>query len=1039
MAPQPDQSIASGSLTGISAILGGTLFEQLPVGLAAFDRACRLLSCNPVWRATVCSTISPTAECAEVGRSCFELAPELEPILRPLFERALAGETVRVEDLRLVVNGHQRFWDILAAPAYENGQVAGLLNVIADVTTRLQALDRLELVMLASNDGIWDWNIQTGETYYAPRWKSMLGYQDDELENSFETWRRLVHPDDLAAAEEAIRGVLETKASHYQLEHRLRHRDGSYRWMLARGILLSDAEGSPLRLVGAHTDITESKTNQQVMQTQIAFENLVTTISTQFINLPHNAVDEGIQRALEMLGKFAVVDRAYVFQFSEDEKTFSNTHEWCAEGIPPQRDLLQNLPVEMLAWSNRRLLRGELIFGPRLADLPDEAAAEKELLSRQGVRSFITVPMTFQNRVLGFLGFDTVRTEKDWNERSITLLKITGEILVNAIEHKRTQAALQAYQRDLERRVEERTAELERRRVVAASLGDTLKALNSNLPLADVLTYICQQARQLMDASAVMIRQADQEQNMVRTIASSNLPAGMDVIAVTPLYMSESDRALFNHQPVVDSDLTRSMGRVLSDPRLSAQLDDLTRAGFKATLAHFRSQVKVPLFTREGIFGSLTFLFDHAHDFNAEEISLATSFGDQASLAIENARLYLAEQNRRHEADRRREVAEQLREMLTILNSQRPLSEVLDKIVGLAEQLLHADAVAIFRLQPDEPVLEIQSARNLSEDYQRAVTIPVGKGAAGRAVETRSPVVVEDAEAFFREVVEENIGEERRKNILWASARYKSLLAVPMVGAGLQGAISLYYKQPHQFSDEEVALAASFADQAALAVETARLREQAGLTAATAERNRLARDLHDAVTQTLFSASLIAEVLPRLLENKPAEAQRRLDELRLLTRGALAEMRTLLVELRPTSLVEADLGELLRQLSEAFTGRSRIPVVLKVNRPVQLPADVQVAFYRISQEALNNISKHAQAGKVTIRLTSGPRAVTLAVRDNGRGFDPQKVTSEHFGLKIMRERAESVGAQFEITTAPGRGAQIKARWKIAQNKDSDHE
>ena len=1007
MSSQPDQSIASGSLTGISSILGGTLFEQLPVGLAVFDRACRLLACNPVWRVTVCSTVSPSAECAEVGRSCFDLAPELEPILRPLFERALAGETVRVEDLRLVVNGHQRFWEILAAPVYQNGQVAGLLNVVADVTTRLQALDRLERVMQASNDGIWDWNIQTGEMYYAPRWKSMLGYQDDELENTFETWRRLVHPDDLAAAEDAIRGVLDTKASHYQLEHRLRHRDGSYRWMLARGILLSDAEGSPLRLVGAHTDITESKTNQQVMQTQIAFENLVTTISTQFINLPHDAIDEGIQRALEMLGKFAAVDRAYVFQFSKDEKTFSNTHEWCAEGIQPQRDLLQNLPVEMLAWSNRRLLRGELIFGPRLADLPDEAAAEKELFSRQGVRSFITVPMTFQNRVLGFLGFDTVRTEKDWNERSITLLKISGEILVNALEHKRSQADLQANQRDLEQRVEERTAELERRRVVAAS--------------------------------AVMIREADQQQKMVRTIASSNLPAGMDVIAVTPLYMSESDRALFNHQPVVDSDLTLSMGRMLSDRKLSAQLDDLTRAGFQATLAHFRSQVKVPLFTREGIFGSLTFLFDKVHNFSAEDISLATSFGDQASLAIENARLYLAEQNRRHEADRRRQVAEQLREMLTILNSQRPLSEVLDKIVGLAEQLLHADAVAIFRLRADEPLLEIHSARNLSEDYQREVTIPVGKGAAGRAVETRSPVVVEDAESFFHEVVEENIGEERRKNILWASDRYKSLLAVPMVGAGLQGAISLYYKQPHQFSDEEVALAASFADQAALAVETARLREQAGLTAAAAERNRLARDLHDAVTQTLFSASLIAEVLPRLLESKPDEALRRLDELRLLTRGALAEMRTLLLELRPSSLVEADLGELLRQLSEAFTGRSRIPVVIKLNRPVQLPADVQVAFYRISQEALNNISKHAQASKVTIRVTAGPRAITLAVKDNGRGFDPQKVTAEHFGLKIMRERAESIGAQFQITTAPGTGAQIKARWKLAQNKDSNHE
>jgi signal transduction histidine kinase len=105
----------------------------------------------------------------------------------------------------------------------------------------------------------------------------------------------------------------------------------------------------------------------------------------------------------------------------------------------------------------------------------------------------------------------------------------------------------------------------------------------------------------------------------------------------------------------------------------------------------------------------------------------------------------------------------------------------------------------------------------------------------------------------------------------------------------------------------------------------ARLYEQAEEAAVATERNRLARDLHDAVSQTLFSASLIAKVLPRLWERKPEEGRRRLEEVRRLTRGALAEMRTLLLELRPKALVEADLGDLLRQLTEAFIGRARIP------------------------------------------------------------------------------------------------------------------
>src|SRR4029079_12768400 len=131
-------------------------------------------------------------------------------------------------------------------------------------------------------------------------------------------------------------------------------------------------------------------------------------------------------------------------------------------------------------------------------------------------------------------------------------------------------------------------------------------------------------------------------------------------------------------------------------------------------------------------------------------------------------------------------------------------------------------------------------------------------------------------------------------------SRYGALLVVPLlVKDEIYGAIALYYQKPHEFTREETELAVAFGDQAALAIENARLRTQAERMAAAAERNRLARDLHDAVTQTLFSTSLIADVLPRLWERDQNTARRRLEELRLLTRGALAEMRALLLELRP--------------------------------------------------------------------------------------------------------------------------------------------
>jgi PAS domain S-box-containing protein len=213
------------------------------------------------------------------------------------------------------------------------------------------------------------------------------------------------------------------------------------------------------------------------------------------------------------------------------------------------------------------------------------------------------------------------------------------------------------------------------------------------------------------------------------------------------------------------------------------------------------------------------------------------------------------------------------------------------------------------------------------------------------------------------------------------------------------------------------------------------LREKTAQDAVTAERTRLARDLHDAVTQTLFSASLIAEVLPDLWDMNPAEGQKRLEELRQLTRGALAEMRTLLVELRPNALVDVPLPVLLKQLCDSFIGRARLPVQLNVDGQRTLSPEVQLAFYRITQEALNNIVKHAKATQVIVTLRLDDH-VRLSIVDNGVGFDPASVPADHLGTKIMRERAEAIGATYSLYSEPGEGTQISVTWEEAGDSKS---
>jgi two-component system nitrate/nitrite sensor histidine kinase NarX len=216
----------------------------------------------------------------------------------------------------------------------------------------------------------------------------------------------------------------------------------------------------------------------------------------------------------------------------------------------------------------------------------------------------------------------------------------------------------------------------------------------------------------------------------------------------------------------------------------------------------------------------------------------------------------------------------------------------------------------------------------------------------------------------------------------------------------------------------------------------AHLYEQAQTLATLQERQRLAQNLHDAVNQSLFSASLIAEVLPRLWERDPDEARQSLEDLRRLTRGAMAEMRGLLAELRPLVLTDSDLGDLLRQLGDALTGRTNIPVLVTITGQDPLPAEIQVALYRLCQEALNNIAKHAAAQKVLINLQVDAGSVTLQIRDDGCGFDPENIPSGHYGLSMMRERANAIRADLSITSQPRQGVEILIHWQKTLDQES---
>lgn len=239
-------------------------------------------------------------------------------------------------------------------------------------------------------------------------------------------------------------------------------------------------------------------------------------------------------------------------------------------------------------------------------------------------------------------------------------------------------------------------------------------------------------------------------------------------------------------------------------------------------------------------------------------------------------------------------------------------------------------------------------------------------------------------------------------------------------------------------TNEKSNLLVIFSTDIAQLIEDARLFEHTRELIAAEERNRLARDLHDSVTQALFSATLVADVLPQIWRRDTNLGLQELNKLKQLTHGALAEMRTMLLELRPSAVINTPLGELLSQLAEAFTSRSGLAFQLFIENVPPLPQNVQVNYYRIAQETLNNIVKHAQANNVSLSLsfiTLPPDStgavmneVEMEIRDDGVGFASEKQNSEHLGLGIMHERAAAIGADLTVESRLGYGTRLTLIW-----------
>lgn len=566
-----------------------------------------------------------------------------------------------------------------------------------------------------------------------------------------------------------------------------------------------------------------------------------------------------------------------------------------------------------------------------------------------------------------------------------------GELGELAAQFTEVAAQLRTAHEELEQRVQARTKEL-------SMVLEAIQDASSSLDLDQVLHEIAEALAEAARVSHCVIFLLDEQSGQLLPAESWHKPdtkGGLQAILKKPIDPSQDQltaRVVETARPVVSADPTSALIR----------------------RSNLSSVLEVPLASKGQVLAvAVLGSNDPNREFSQAEVDLAWGMATTAAVAIENAQLYMEIQDKVREVEGLYQADEELHRHLE-------LEAVLQSLVDVSVDILGADKSSILEWDDHEQVLRLRAARGFHQDTLDQMIFGPGEGAIGQVAVDRETRIAEDTRAL--EQVDLSITE---------AEGIRAFMHIPVdIGGTFFGVFNVDFLEPRTFRREEVRAFTALAKRAALAIENARLYEQSRELAVYEERQRLARDLHDAVTQTLFSASLTAEVLPKIWERDQAEGARRLEELRMLTRGALAEMRTLLLELRPTTLIEADFEDLMGQLAEAIASRAGVEVNLEVEGSCPMPAEVKVAVYRVAQEALNNIAKHAQAQAVDVMVKCHEKTgLTLQIKDDGKGIEEDKVHTGHLGLGIMQERAKEIGAELIISSEPGAGTHVQLTWQ----------
>jgi signal transduction histidine kinase len=648
-------------------------------------------------------------------------------------------------------------------------------------------------------------------------------------------------------------------------------------------------------------------------------------------------------------------------------------------------------------WDSERYTNGYVPTVELVEDVQTDTRVDQRVRDMQPASSYADLPIFIGGELFGFfiIGFELPRTFTTDDHRLFdTLAARAGLAFQNALLFEASTAQA--------RQLDSKVGQLEALRRADA-------ALHRSLRLQDVYEAMVDLAMDLAGADRSLLIAWNEDERLhayaARGVGESELARLNDI------YHKAGKDVFEGRIPQI-----LVMEDVPNDRRMNPEVRAITPS---------RSTVDIPVVVNGELFGLFVISWTRPHVFTDDDQKLFEALATRTAMAIQNALLYeqIAAQAVELEAQIRQ--LEALRAIAANLTLDPAGSSVYDE---LAKQVVHATsalACAVIVLDEEgQPGARMLGTAGLPPGFAPAMNDAylLGAGASGDdgisaarpaiLPEGRHTTLADDRFARAREIV--------------ADADWEMLVSRPLIYQERRlGMLVAGYPAGWNVDADEISFLAAIADQGAVAVANARLMEASSRLATAEERQRLARELHDSVSQALYGIALGARTARRrLADTGDPLVVEAVEYVLALAEAGLTETRALIFELIPESLANEGLAVAVKRQAAAIQARHQIPVHIDLGDEPNLPLKTKEAIYRIAQESLNNLAKHAKAENAYVTLTSVDGLVRLEVRDDGAGFDPAGDFPGHLGLVSMRERARRIGATYAIESSPGKGATV---------------